>query len=93
MVRNTLKGLSRGSGDQDQATPLRWAQIQAIAQITEQQPAGLRTRALLSVAHNTLARRQELVGIRVEDVRRHDDGTGLIGLRPTKHRPECCRFS
>jgi integrase len=64
VVRNTLKARARRSGGQVQAAPLRWAEVEAIGGILPDDLAGLRDKTLLAVAHNTLARRAELVALR-----------------------------
>ena len=68
VVRNTLKARARRSGGQVQAAPLRWAEVEAISEILPDDLAGLRDKTLLAVAHNTLARRAELVALDVNDL-------------------------
>ncbi len=91
IVRNTLKARTRGSGGQDQAAPLRWAEVQAAITLLTADPddlRGLRDATLLAVGHNTMARRAELVALDVADLECADDGSALVLLRPTKLRLE-----
>jgi integrase len=46
--------------------------------------AGLRNRALLAVAYDTLARRSELVALQVEDIQAGEHGAGSILIRRSK---------
>ena len=60
MVRNTVKAKTRGSGGQDQAAPLRWADVLDALAVLTRDPGdlkGLRDAVLLAVGHNTMARR------------------------------------
>jgi integrase/recombinase XerD len=84
VVRNTLKARARRSGGQVQAAPLRWAQVEAVIEVLSDDLAGLRDKTVLAVAHNTLARRAELVALDVSDVEFLDDGVATVALRPTK---------
>ena len=91
MVRNTVKAKTRGSGGQDQAAPLRWADVLAALAVLTRDPGdlkGLRDAALLAVGHNTMARRAELVAINVADLEFADGDGALVLLRPTKQRLE-----
>jgi len=84
LVLNTLKAQARGSGGAGQAAALRWSQIVAIWPLLPDTVMGWRDRALLAVAHNTLARRAELVALDVTDLDWLDDGAATVALRPTK---------
>ena len=84
VVRNTLKARARRSGGQVQAAPLRWAQVEAVIEVLPDDLTGLRDKTLLAVAHNTLARRAELVALDVKDLEFLDDGVATVALRPTK---------
>lgn len=58
---------------------------------TEADMRGLRDRALLQVAYDTLSRRSELVALRIEDIRRHNkpgEPCMTILLRRSKTDPE-----
>ena len=84
IVRNTLKARARRSGGQGQAAALRWADVEAICEVLPDDLAGLRDKTLLAVAHNTLARRAELVALDVADLSFLDGGVATVCLRPTK---------
>ena len=84
VVRNTLKAHARRRGRQDQAAPLRWAEVEAISAELPDDLAGLRDKTLLAVAHNTLARRGELVALDIADLSFLDAGVATVTLRPTK---------
>jgi integrase len=88
LVRNTLRALARGTRDQQQTAPLRWALVEAALEALPNDLAGLRDRAVLAVAHNSMARRSELVAIDIGDVEDLDDGAGLVALHPSKTDPE-----
>lgn len=45
---------------------------------------GRRSKALLAVAYDTLLRRSELVGLRIDDLSVEPDGTGTVLIRRTK---------
>jgi integrase len=86
-VTNALKAAGRGSGDQRQAAPLRWTEIQSLLTILPDTMTGLRDKALLAVGHDTMARRSELVALDVGDVRWRETDA-LIALHPSKTDPE-----
>jgi integrase len=88
IVANALKARARGSGGSRQAAPLRWAEVEEALRVLPEDLQGLRDRTLLAVAHNTLARRAELVALDVEDVEFLPEGVALVALRPTKARLE-----
>jgi integrase len=88
VVRNAVKARARRSGGQGQAAPLRWAQVKEAIRILPENLNGLRDKTLLAVAHNTLARRSELVALEVGDVEFLPDGVALVALRPTKSHLE-----
>jgi len=88
IVANALKARARGSGGSRQAAPLRWAEVEEARRVLPEDLAGLRDKTLLAVAHNTLARRAELVALDVDDVELLPDGVALVALRPTKTRLE-----
>jgi integrase/recombinase XerD len=84
LVRNALTARARRSGGPGQAAPLRWAQIEEALRVLPEDLFGLRDKTLLAVAHNTLARRAELVALDVADVEFLPAGAALVALRPTK---------
>jgi integrase len=88
IVGNALKARARGSGGSRQAAPLRWAEVEETLRVLPEDLRGLRDKTLLAVAHNTLARRAELVALDVGDVELLPEGVALVALRPTKARLE-----
>ena len=55
-----------------QAQGIRADLLERLLAGTEADILGLRDRALLQVAYDTLSRRSELVALRIEDIRRHE---------------------
>jgi integrase len=84
-VRLGLKKMGREtSARQDQAHPLGWKDIK---EFIDSAGAGLRAdreRAMLCVAYETLARRDELVALEREDIDLRPDGTGQVLIRRGK---------
>ncbi len=84
-VRLGLKKMGREtSSRQDQAHPLGWKEIK---EFIDSAGVGLRAdreRAMLCVAYETLARRGELVALKVKDIDFHPDGTGIALIRRGK---------
>ena len=86
-VQEALKIVGRTLGRrQKQATPinadLRGRMIQGA--LKSGKPWGKRDAAMLAVAYDTLARRAEVLAIKVEDITLHEDGSGTVLLRKTK---------
>jgi site-specific recombinase XerD len=52
-----------------------------------QTPAGLRDRAMIALGYDTLCRRSELVGLRVDDITPSKDGAAQILVRRSKNDP------
>ena len=73
--------ISRGRGNASQRAPLHWKDVQAALAALDDTPRNLRAKAMISVAYSTMARRAELVGIRVEDLSLGLDGDGTVTLR------------
>ena len=74
-----------------QAQGIRADLLERLLAGTEADILGLRDRALLQVAYDTLSRRSELVALRIEDIRRHDkpgEPKMTIFLRRSKTDPE-----
>jgi integrase/recombinase XerD len=82
-VASAVKTAARGSGDQRQAAPLRWREIERLLDILPDTLIGLRDKALIAVGHDTMARRSELVAVTVADVVWRDTDA-LIALHPSK---------
>ncbi len=85
IVRLALKRLHRAKGRaQVQASPLTRDRIDRMLAVAGTDRRGLRNRALLAVAYDSLCRRSELVALQHRDVDdgSHDDGT--LTLRRSK---------
>jgi integrase len=84
-VRLGLKKMGREtSARQDQAHPLGWKDIKEFIESAGKGLRADRERAMLCVAYETLARRGELVALRVRDIDFHPDGTGQALIRRGK---------
>jgi site-specific recombinase XerD len=84
-VRLGLKKMGREtSARQAQARALGWKEIKEFIGSAGQGLRADRERAMLCVAYETLARRGELVALKVEDVDFHPDGTGRALIRRGK---------
>ena len=74
-----------------QAQGIRSDLLERLLMGTEMDIRGIRDRALLQVAYDTLSRRSELVTLRIEDIRRHNkpgEPRMTILLRRSKTDPE-----
>jgi integrase len=81
-VRLGLKKMGREtSARQDQAHPLGWKDIKEFIEGAGEGLRADRERAMLCVAYETLARRGELVALKVPDMDFHPDGTGQALIR------------
>ncbi|MEI6719170.1 MAG: tyrosine-type recombinase/integrase [Betaproteobacteria bacterium] len=80
-VKAARRLISRGRGNASQRAPLHWTDVQAALAALDNSPRNLRAKAMISVAYSTMARRAELVGIRVEDISHGLDGDGTVTLR------------
>ena len=84
-LKLALKRLHRTKGRaQAQAAPLNRARVDAMLGRIGTGLRGLRDRALLAVAYDTLARRSELVALLYEDLADGLDGDGTITVRRSK---------
>jgi integrase len=84
-VRLGLKKMGRDtSARQDQAHPLGWKDIKEFIESAGEGLRADRERAMLCVAYETLARRSELVALKVRDIDLHPDGTGQALIRRGK---------
>jgi len=84
-VRLGLKKMGREtSARQDQAHPLGWKDIKDFIGSAGEGLRADRERAMLCVAHESLARRGELVALKVRDIDIHPDGTGQALIRRGK---------
>jgi integrase len=84
-VRLGLKTMGRQtSARQDQAHPLGWKEIKEFIESAGESLRADRERAMLCVAYETLARRGELVALKVRDIDFHPNGTGQALIRRGK---------
>src|SRR6202453_4670600 len=84
-VRLGLKKMGREtSARQDQAHPLGWKEIKEFIESAGESLRADRERAMLCVAYETLARRAELVALKLKDINFHPDGTGQALIRRGK---------
>ncbi len=80
-VKAARRLITRGRGNATQKAPLHWKDVHAALAALGDAPRDLRAKAMISVAYSTMARRAELIGIRVEDVTASPDGDGTVTLR------------
>jgi integrase len=80
-LRKMYRRLGRRSR---QAYGLTAELIERLVEATGDDLRGLRDRALLRLAHETLLRRQELVSLRVQDIHWRGDGSAALMLRRSK---------
>jgi hypothetical protein len=101
LVRDALREFLRGRAHQSQVAPMRWKHVNAfldldpetlssgiksdVEEVLSGEGQWIRSRALLVTAFNTMARREELVELHVEDI--HIDaqsGDGFATIRKSK---------
>jgi integrase len=80
-VKAARRTLARGRNAPDQKAPLRWVDIQKALATLGNDPPDLRAKAMIAVAYSTLARRAELIDIRIEDITFGTEGDGTVTLR------------
>ena len=84
-VKLALKRMHRAKGRaQQQAAPLNWDGVRAILKTAPITTRGLRNRAVLALAYDTLCRRSELVALQVSDLKVSAAGDGTVFLRRSK---------
>ena len=93
-VRGAVKAHLRGRPASQPRQALRWESIQpALEQLdTGSRSYDLRAKALLSAAYSTMARRSELVALRVEDLQFDKSGEGTALLYMSKVDREEARY-
>lgn len=94
-VKGAFRHLSRGRAAKQLKCPLRWRHISYALEHLQSgnQVWDLRAKALLAVAYSTMARRSELVALRLEDIKfTPEDGDGVAIIRMTKVDREEARF-
>jgi integrase len=80
-VRAARRTVIRGRNTPEQKAPLHWADVaRALAELSDE-PRDLRAKALIAVAYSTMARRAELVALRLDDISFGRDGDGTVTLR------------
>lgn len=96
VVRDALRGHKRRVGiRQRQADPLRFGQgvgleavkgftLSALLEACERNVVGLRDAAILSLGYDAGLRVSELVGVEVEHIERHADGSGVLEIARSK---------
>ncbi len=84
-VKLGLKEMSRRvPARQRQARGLNWKEIEEFLQIEPRNLRDIRDRALLTVAYDTMCRREELVNLRIEDIEDGADASGSVLIRRSK---------
>jgi integrase len=84
-VKITQRKIFRQLGTRfDQAYPITRALLEKLLDVCGQDLHGLRNRALLSVAYDSMRRRSELATLRVNDIEWLVDGSASILLRKSK---------
>jgi integrase len=87
-VKLAMKTMSRTlPARQHQARGLVWAEIAKFLEFKPRHLRDIRDRALVTVAYDTMCRRQELVSLRIEDLAPADAGSATILLRRSKTDP------
>jgi len=76
--------LRRGLARPAQKAPLTFDLIRRALVILPNTPMGKRDRALLILAYTLMARRSELVGLNVENIAIHDDGSATVTFERQK---------
>jgi site-specific recombinase XerD len=88
-VRIAMRKVSRQLGTRfDQAYPVNRLLLERLLTACGQNLRGLRDRALLLLAYDSMRRRSELVSLRIEDIEWHSDEGASVLLRRIQDRPE-----
>ena len=80
-VKAARRTLARGRNAPEQKAPLRWADLQKALATLGNDPPDLRAKAMIAVAYSTLARRAELIGVRIEDITFGTEEDGTVTMR------------
>jgi integrase len=84
-VKLALKEMGRSvPSRQTQARGLVWSEIAQFLEFDVRNLRDIRDRALVSVAYDTMCRREELVNLRIQDVAKSGDGSGSVLIRRSK---------
>jgi integrase len=85
IVRLSLKEMSRTvPARQTQARGLVWREIAEFLEFDARHLRDIRDRALVTVAYDTMCRREELVNLRIDDIADSGDGSGSVLIRRSK---------
>jgi integrase len=79
-VKAARRTLARGRGMPEQKAALRWPDVSRALEALGSTSRDLRAKALIAVAYSTVARRAELIELRVEDLMFSTDGDGTVTL-------------
>lgn len=92
-VQIALKRIARRNGRaQSQALGMTHTLRDALLHVTDASLLGERDRVLLRLAYESMRRRSELTSLRIEDLARRPDGSGLLLLRRSKTDQEGLGF-
>ncbi len=80
-VKAVRRGVSRGRLTPEQKAPLLWNDIQNALASRGDDLRSLRAKALIAVAYSTLARRAELITLRLQDITFDSEGEGTVTLQ------------
>lgn len=84
-VRITLRKVSRQLGNRfDQASPITRDLLEKLLNVCKEDMRGIRNKALLLLAYDSMRRRSELVSLRIEDINWLGNRTCCILLRRSK---------
>jgi integrase len=84
-VKLALKEMGRTvPARQSQARGLVWSEIAQFLEFEVRNLRDIRDRALVSMAYDTMCRREELVSLRIEDIADSGDGSGSVLIRRSK---------
>lgn len=80
-VKAARRAVTRNRNAPEQKAPLHWADVEKALRALGGRPRDLRAKALISIAYSTLARRAELIALRVEDITLSPEGDGSVTLK------------
>jgi integrase len=84
-VKLALKEMGRSvPSRQTQARGLVWSEIAQFLEFEVRNLRDIRDRALVSMAYDTMCRREELVSLRIEDIETSGDRSGSVVIRRSK---------
>ena len=80
-VKAARRSITRGRALPEQKAPLRWIDVELALKTLGESLRDARAKALIAVAYSTLARRAELIDLRVEDITCGAETDGTVALR------------